>query len=106
MHRTDRLITVIVLVILGLLAMATVVGGIYLTAQDKSLPGELIAIGSLAAGAIAAILSRPNGEEVRVINEPDEPVPVDAGQTGVNLLVVFVVGFLLGWLSHAAGLFT
>lgn len=43
---------------LVLLAVLTVVGGIYLTANDKSLPGEIIAIGSAAAGAVAGILSR------------------------------------------------
>lgn len=70
----------IVIVSLALLAFTVVVGGIYLTASDKSLPGELIAIGSAAAGAVAGILSR-TGEPVQttVVNRPDEPVPVDAG---------------------------
>lgn len=48
----------IVIAALGLLAFAVVVGGIYLTAIDKSLPGELIAIGAAAAGAVGGILSR------------------------------------------------
>ena len=63
---------------LGLLALFVVGGGIYLTAQDKSLPGELIAIGSAAAGAIGGILSRTGTEPqpVEVINVPADPVPV------------------------------
>lgn len=67
-----------VIITLGLLALFVVGGGIYLTAQDKSLPGELIAIGSAAAGAIGGILSRTGTEPqpVEVVNVPAEPVPV------------------------------
>lgn len=53
----------IVIAALGLLAFAVVVGGIYLTAIDKSLPGELIAIGAAAAGAVGGILSRTGAAE-------------------------------------------
>lgn len=50
----------IVLMALFLITITVVAGGIYLTANDKDLPGELIAIGSASAGAIAGILSKTN----------------------------------------------
>lgn len=81
---TDRLVTLVVLVSLACLAVGTLIGGIYLTAIDKSLPGELIAIGSSAAGAIAGILSRPSSDGVRITNADDDPVPVDAGRSDLE----------------------
>jgi hypothetical protein len=51
-------VVLVVIISLALLAFAVVIGGIYLTAIDRSLPGELIAIGSAAAGALAGILSK------------------------------------------------
>ena len=42
-----------VISVLGMLALSVVIGGIVLTLNDKDLSGELIAIGSAAAGAIA-----------------------------------------------------
>jgi hypothetical protein len=67
----------LVIAVLGLLALAVVVGGILLALDDKALPGELIAIGSAAAGAVGGILSRTGDSEVRVVNADDDPVPVD-----------------------------
>ena len=69
-----------VIAVLGLLALSVVVGGIALAWVDKSLPGELIAIGSAAAGAVAGILSKTgtDPQPVRVMNEPADPVPVES----------------------------
>lgn len=67
----------LVIGVLGLLALAVVLGGIVLALDDKALPGELIAIGSAAAGAVGGILSRTGDTDVRVVNEADEPVPVE-----------------------------
>lgn len=68
------------LVFLGLIAFAVVVGGIVLAWNDKSLPGELIAIGSAAAGVIGGLFGKIGGGEpraVNVVNEgPDEAIPV------------------------------
>lgn len=64
---------------LALLAFAVVVGGIYLTAIGKDLPGELIAIGSAAAGAVGGILSRTDGGQplpVNVVNPASDPANV------------------------------
>lgn len=60
------------LVVGGLILLAgiVVVGGIYLAANDKSLPGELIAIGSAAAGAVAGILSKIGGGDVQEVAGP------------------------------------
>lgn len=68
-----------VILVLGALALLVVAGGVYLAANDKSLPGELIAIGSAAAGAIAGILSKTgtDPQPVQIINAPADPVPVD-----------------------------
>jgi uncharacterized membrane protein HdeD (DUF308 family) len=67
----------LVIAFLGLLALVTVVGGIVLALNDKSLPGELIAIGSAAAGSVAGILSRTGEDaEVRVVNDANDPVPI------------------------------
>lgn len=70
----------LVIGLLGLLALATVVGGICLAFTDRGLPGELIAIGSAAAGSIAGILSHTSSDaqDVQVVNEPDEAIPVEA----------------------------
>ena len=45
-----------------LVVVATVIGGIVLAAGDHTLPGELIAIGSAAGGAVAAYLAHPNSD--------------------------------------------
>ena len=71
----------LVIAVLGLLALAVVVGGIVLALDDKTLPGELIAIGSAAAGAVGGILSKTGDaaepQAVEIVNVPADPVPVD-----------------------------
>lgn len=70
-----------VIAVLGLLALSVVVGGIILALSDKALPGELIAIGSAAAGAVGGILSKTGDtaepQAVEIVNVPADPVPVD-----------------------------
>ena len=62
---------------LALLAFTVVTGGVYLTAIDKALPGELIAIGSAAAGAVAGILSKTGHSEPQEVTGPrGGPVPI------------------------------
>lgn len=72
---TRPTVVLIVVVVLGLLAFAVVVGGIYLTAIDKSLPGELIAIGSAAAGAVGGILAKTGPDPVVTVNNADNVGP-------------------------------
>lgn len=86
---------------LALLALSVVIGGIALAFADRSLPGELIAIGSAAAGAIGGILSRtgPAGPTpVEVINPTADPVTVaEAGHvdsTTLLLLAVFAISVI------------
>jgi hypothetical protein len=69
----------IVIAALAVLAFTVVAGGIYLTAIDKSLPGELIAIGLAAPPPVAGILSKTGTDTmpVNVVNRPNDPVPVD-----------------------------
>lgn len=47
----------IALLILGLIALAVVIGGLVLTNNDKTLPDALLALGSVAVGAIAGIIT-------------------------------------------------
>lgn len=54
---TDTWVVRFVVILLGLVALAVVIGGAVLAAQDHALPGELIAIGAGASGALAAMLS-------------------------------------------------
>ena len=89
----------LVIGVLGLLALSTVIGGIYLTATGHELPGELIAIGSAAAGAIGGILSRTGSETQQVTGPGGGPVPV-TDESGVSdaitlLVVVILVVVLL-----------
>lgn len=101
----DHLTVRIVIASLTVLALAVVIGGIALTFQDKSLPGELIAIGSAAAGSVGAILARGTSDSVRVANDPDDPVPVtEHGYTEMGLLLVLVLGLILGVLLCEVGL--
>jgi hypothetical protein len=65
----------LVIAVLGLLALSVVVGGIVLALDDKSLPGELIAIGSAAAGSIGGILAKTGTTDVEVVNDLSRPVP-------------------------------
>lgn len=53
----DTLAVRLALLLLGLVALAVVVGGIILAIDDKTLPGELIAIGSASIGAVAGVVS-------------------------------------------------
>ena len=55
----DPLLYRIVVLILGLVALATLAGGIasHLTAQEGEFPAALIAIGSTALGALAGLLA-------------------------------------------------
>lgn len=90
---------------LGLLSFATVAGGIVLAWNDKSLPGEIIAIGSAAAGVIGGMFSnlgRSNEPApVNVVNERDDPIPVadvpHDGFTLVEVCLVVVVVILVLW---------
>lgn len=55
---TDRWLLRIVALGLALVALVTVAGGIVLAASDHMLPDALVAVGSGAAGALAALLAR------------------------------------------------
>ena len=67
-------VTLAVVVVLGEAAMA------YLAFTGTAIPDQLDRIATLAIGALAAILATTRGTDpapVQVMNEPDEPVPVD-----------------------------
>jgi hypothetical protein len=58
---TDTLTTRLVVIMLGSIALVTVVGGIILALNDRTLPDSLVAIGSGATGAVAALLAQARG---------------------------------------------
>lgn len=91
---TDRLTERMVIITLGLLAGTVVVGGIYLTAIDRSLPGELIAIGSASAGAVGGILSKFGNTSPQEVTGPaGGPVPVkdEGGHSAVGIVLVVLL---------------
>jgi len=55
---TDKITIRLVVGVLGLVAILTVAGGFWITVVDKPIPDALIAIGSTAVGAVAALLAR------------------------------------------------
>lgn len=73
---TDQSTIRLVIGTLALLAFTVVAGGIFLTANDRALPGELIAIGAASAGAVAGILSRTTSEPQPVTGPQGGPVVV------------------------------
>lgn len=80
---TDRSTINLVVGILGLVALVLVAGAIFLTFQEKSVPGELWTLAGGAVGAFSSLLARtgPSGGEpqpVEVVNVPADPVPVEA----------------------------
>lgn len=83
----------LVIGVLGAVAIINVIGGILLTLNDKAMPDAQIAIASLAVGAVAGILSRTGDTDVRVVNEPNDPVPVadDRGQSVLGIAVLALV---------------
>lgn len=98
---TDKTTVRLVIGTLALLAALVVVGGIYLTAVDRSLPGELIAIGSASAGAVAGILSRTStGDVQQVVGPQGGPLPV-VDETGhvETSLVFLVAAFATIWMA-------
>lgn len=95
---SDNTTVRLVIATLALLAFAVVVGGIYLTAIDKSLPGELIAIGSAAAGAVAGILSKTGhtSEPQEVVGPRGGPLPVvDEGGRATASVITAVASVVM-----------
>lgn len=62
MSRQD-ILYLIVAIALGLSALGTVAGGVYLAAYDKAIPSELIALGSTSIGALASLLVPAVGQK-------------------------------------------
>lgn len=98
MNRTG---TIVAATLGGVLVIA-VISIAVLAGYDKPTPGVLENLASGALGALAALLARVGADDVRVVNPPDQPVPVEPGDPGhadvnmlVGLLVVVVLIILL-----------
>lgn len=69
----------LVIIMLGLIGVAVVVGGIVLAIDSKTVPDALVAIGAGAVASVGSILAHTSTNEpqpVVVANLPAEPVPV------------------------------
>lgn len=113
----DRFTERLAIAFLGLLAFSAVAGGIVLAWSDKSLPGEIIAIGSAAAGVLGGMFSnvgKTGGPApVTVVNPAGDPVPTTdvpakraRGQAGQALLWFIVGGLVIVVLLALAGRLT
>lgn len=69
------------LVIIGLAGtlILGVVGIIVLAVLERAIPDVLSNLMAGALGALAALLARTGGDEVRVVNDAEDPVPVIPG---------------------------
>jgi hypothetical protein len=47
----------VVAILLGVIALAVVVGGVVAALLERTLPGEIVTIGATAAGALGALLA-------------------------------------------------
>ena len=88
---TDQSTIRLVIGTLAVLALAVVGGGIYLTAIDRALPGELIAIGAAAAGGVAGILSRTTSDPQPVTGPMGGPVTVRDEGGAIDLMTILIV---------------
>ena len=67
-----------VVIFAGLTVLAIVVGGIYLSASDKTLDRELVALAGVALGLLGGVLApSPFAQRVHVTNNAADPVPVE-----------------------------
>lgn len=73
----DGWVDVLIVLVLGIVAVATIGGGMVLALNDKDLPGELIALGAAAVGALSQRLPGSSARNVTVTNPPSNPIPVD-----------------------------
>lgn len=94
----DALTTRLVLLFAGLTVLAAMGGGIALAFYDRTLPDALIALGSGALGLLSgAALDTRGRQDVRVVNAPGDPVPVeDAGHTTPQTVLVLAFATALG----------
>lgn len=75
---TDRFTVRAVIVFLGIIATAGVVGGFVLASGSKSVPDFIIGITSTAIGALGGILAKTSSEPVGTTQAGD----VNVGGTG------------------------
>lgn len=89
----DALTTRLVLLFGGLTVLAAMGGGIALAFYDRTLPDALIALGSGALGLLSgAALDTRGRQDVRVVNDEHEAVPVnDGGAIGLGEAIVLAI---------------
>lgn len=78
---TDKSTVNLVVVILGIIAVVLVAGAIFLSFQEKTVPGELWTLAGGAVGAFGTLLARTStGDDtqpVQVVNSTNQPVPIE-----------------------------
>lgn len=86
------------LVIVGLVAglVLGILGIITLAAMERSVPDVLSNVTVGVLGALAAMLARTGDtEEVRVVNDGNDPVPVVADDRGQSVLGIAVAALVI-----------
>lgn len=84
---TSKSTVLAVVVLLGLVALVSLGGAIFLVGIDKAVPDGIWTLGAGAAGALGALLARTGSEAapVQVVNPPSDPVPVEDPSAGQGL---------------------
>lgn len=78
--KNDRFTIRGVIVILGLVAVGALLAGSVLAYQGKPIPDFIVATLGAAVGAVGSLLAKTSldsTQDVQVVNEPGDPVPVD-----------------------------
>lgn len=70
----------LVILFLGAIALAVVVGGFVLAYQGETIPTELVGLGGTALGAVAGILAKTGTEPIPVVST----APLTGGAGGLN----------------------
>jgi len=71
---TDRASVRLVIIFLGLVSLVALGGGLWLSHDGKTIPPELIAMGSAALGGITGLLAHTGRDIGEVIPPPPEPL--------------------------------
>jgi hypothetical protein len=73
----DTATTRLVALIVGAVVLITIIGAFALLLTDRPVDATVIGLGGTALGYLAGLLTPNGSQEVRVVNAPSEPVPVD-----------------------------
>jgi hypothetical protein len=69
----------LVILFLGVATLIIIGGGVWLAHDGKNIPDALIGLGGTSLGALGAMLSKTSSgpQDVQVVNQQKDPVPVE-----------------------------